>query len=158
MERSWVKIDEYYREHAVSVQYSSLSLSSFCNESAPGSHYPRLKGKGVELRDVLAPVAEAWPMLVPGDYEARGELLELMQRQLHCQDIIHDYRHEYLLPVAQVHALRGHLGTALLIYQRLAARADRDAELLFSQPTKLQWMWHFWARGRCTCRRDCPTQ
>ena len=147
LDRIWSKIIEYYRGHAVSVQYSSLSISSFCSESSPDSHYPRLKGKGAELRDVLAPTAEAWSTLVPDDYDMKADIFELLKRQLHCQDILHDYRHDYFLPVPEVNALRAHIGAGLLLYQKLAARADRDAELLFSQPTKFHWMWHLGERA-----------
>ena len=147
LDKIWSMVIKFYREHAVPVQFSSLTLSSFCKESDPASHYPQLKGKGAELRDAVAPIEHVWRTLVPNDYHQKEEIGKALAHLLQCQDILHAYRLDYFLPVAEVASFRQHINSFLVLYQGLAARADLDHELLFSQPTKFHWLWHLGERS-----------
>ena len=52
----WSDISEFYRKHKVQTQFSNLKIGS-CHE--PGQ-LPKLKGKGAEIKDLVAPLAHVW--------------------------------------------------------------------------------------------------
>ena len=43
-----------------SCQFSSLTLKSFCDVDKPRSAYPKLKGKGAEIKDLVEPLLMAF--------------------------------------------------------------------------------------------------
>ena len=89
---------EYYTANATATQYSSLTLTSFGPKTSRGHHFPCLKGKGAEAKDLLPAVYEVWREVAQGhqDYDlvygAMGSLLEV-------QDTLSDHRKDLILPL-----------------------------------------------------------
>ncbi len=52
----WTDISDFYKEHKVVTQYSNFKIGSF---HEPGQ-FPKLKGKGAEVKDLVAPLAHVW--------------------------------------------------------------------------------------------------
>jgi len=148
MTKVWNVVCDYYKMNQVSVQYSSIQISSFCNPKNPGDHYPRLKGKGAEVKDLVAPLSTAWDMLVPDDFPQKASIQSILRHQIQAQEILHEFRDELFLPIDKSICLRNHINQLCLQYQRLAVKADKDADLLWSQPTKWHWLWHLAERSR----------
>ena len=56
VELVWQKIRAYYDAHDSDQQYSGLVLNSFTNPQNPKKDYPRLKGRGLEVKHMVKPV------------------------------------------------------------------------------------------------------
>ena len=52
----WSDINDFYSKHKVQTQFSNLKIGSF---HEPGQ-YPKLKGKGAEIKDLVAPLSHVW--------------------------------------------------------------------------------------------------
>ena len=46
----------FYRGNAVPPQFTNLGFSSFTGPDQPKADYPRLKGRGAEIKNLVAPV------------------------------------------------------------------------------------------------------
>ena len=141
-------MQRHYQENQISVQYTSLSISSFCKEASPDEHYPVLKGKGGEICHVVGPILDAWSSLAPVGVPHKRLIQEVLTHQLELQQILHDHRDEYFLPAPEVIAFRRHINLFSRKYQQLAAEADAQAQLLWNQPTKFHWLWHLGERSQ----------
>ena len=157
----WEFIAKFYHEHATPTQYTNLTISMFCGDD-PHAHFPFLKGKGAEVRDVLPALVAFWDQQSPeGDvaYEWVGVCLEM---QLKMKVLMHDHRKGVLLPMLVARQYNQHVQEFLLHYQKLAARYDATPLLLFSVPTKFHMLWHIGNKchlinprvANCMCDED----
>eukprot|EP00969_Alexandrium_andersonii_P216977 9583702-Alexandrium_andersonii.AAC.1 len=60
MERVWQAIVREYQALRTSVQYSSIEIKTFVDPDKPFGAYPKLKGKGIECRDLGIPLFRAY--------------------------------------------------------------------------------------------------
>ena len=148
MSKVWSIIEQEYRHEHSPAQYSTLSIRQFSDAENPGKHYPKLKGKGAEVKHVVGPILRAWTLLVPDTFEQKAEISAVLETQLAMQSLLHDYSDLMMLPLAVVKQFRSLTDNFSLRYQRLAARADSDGLLLWSQPTKFHWLWHLAERSQ----------
>ena len=142
MVQLWQRINSFYKEHSVGCQYSNLKISSFCNPDAPHTHYPRLKGKGAETKDLVAAMSFIWDSFVNPNNELHKRVQTIFGDQVAMQTILHDHRYEICLPLPVAKTFKDHVNSLSLNYQVLAATADSAKHLLWSQPTKFHWLWH----------------
>ena len=68
----WSDINEFYREHRVQTQFSNLKIGSF---HEPGQ-FPKLKGKGAEIKDLVAPLAHVWNAKTRGSTDRSHKWIE----------------------------------------------------------------------------------
>ena len=148
MSKVWNVIAEAYKSDRAIAQYSSLTIRQFCVEDKHDKHFPKLKGKGAEVKHVVGPILQAWKELVPNTCEQKQEISDLLQTQLDIQSLLHDYSDLLLLPSSVSEKLRTLVDNLSLRYQRLAARAETEGKLLWSQPTKFHWLWHLAERSQ----------
>ena len=142
MSSIWVHVSNIYRAHSVANQYSTLTISSFAGADKPHETYPKLEGKGAEVKDLVFPLSEIWANEVDRDSEFYKPVRQAFLAQLDLQGILHDFREEILLPVDAAASLRNNINSFLLTYQKLAAGADASGDVLWNQPTKFHWLWH----------------
>ena len=64
LERVWRAIEEIYALDAVTCQYSNVHLSMFHDPKRPRSEYPKLKGRGGEVKALEAVTCEVWAQWV----------------------------------------------------------------------------------------------
>lgn len=156
MDVLWTMISEFYARYQTSVQYSSLSLGSFVDLKKPHTTFPKLKGKGAEIRDIVGPIQMAWARVVPADHPAQEAVAQLLHDQVSFQVILAEHKDEVLLPVGEARKFADHVHSFLLGYQRLAAKAEANGDFLWNQPTKFHWLWHLADRARfINPRRSC---
>ena len=55
----WKHIVEFYKTHKTSNQYTAIAISMFCGDNVNNS-YPKLKGKGIELKHMVPALAYAF--------------------------------------------------------------------------------------------------
>lgn len=147
MSALWKKIVDYYKTFSVATQYSTLQLSSFCAPTKPTEHYPKLKGKGAEVKDLVAPLCAIWKDITKSRKDSYKMVSTCLENQVAIQDIMHGYKDDLILPVNVAKNLQQHVDALLVTYQRLAAKADQAGHLLWNQPTKWHWLWHLAQRS-----------
>ena len=84
----WTAINMFYIDYKVETQYSSLKISAFYE---PGQ-FPRLKGKGAEIKDLAAPLAKVWSGRMTMDNPEHQQVQAMLQYQCTAQRIMHDHK------------------------------------------------------------------
>ena len=142
MRTIWAHVSSLYTAHGVQNQFSTLNIAPFASIDKPHESYPKLKGKGAEVKDLVFPLSEIWNILVDANNKFFHPVRATFGHQLGLQEILHDYRAEVMLPVSVANSFRKHVNLFLLTYQKLAADADASGDVLWNQPTKFHWLWH----------------
>ena len=86
MQLVWRLISEAYRESNVDTQFTHLQLGSFCDADSPMMSYPRLKGKGAEVKDLVLPIREVWQRFRRADNRDDALVADMLDDQLRFQD------------------------------------------------------------------------
>jgi len=98
MNNLWQQISDYYSKFAVSTQFSNLTLGSFCNPAKPAADYPRLKGRGAEVKHLAKPLLAIWEKIRrPGNIED-GRIFLALRSLCQIHDVIDEYSKELFLP------------------------------------------------------------
>jgi hypothetical protein len=142
MESVWRSIVECYVANNVPVRFSSITCSSF----ASPKHYPRLKGKGAEIRDVVYPILKAWQCFVPATSVWKDRVIKLLEAQCDIQHTLQANRLDLHMDLASCSRLQRDVLTLLVTYQELAVQADAAGKLLWNFPMKFHWLWHLGQR------------
>ena len=145
MSEVWGKICEYYRRYNPRNQYTNLMVASFCDETK--DHFPKLKGKGAEVKDVLPAVRWAWNECARGSADF-GFISEMFTNLVDVQNILDDHREHLILPIEQADRIFECTNKFLLMYQKLAFEAEGRGEMLWAMPTKFHWLYHWAERAR----------
>jgi hypothetical protein len=154
----WERISQLYTAMRISCQYTSLGLSSFHDidtlhpNRLSNKHFPKLKGKGAELKGLAPVLLEVWREHASATDEHRL-VAEVLRHQCDLQAIIDEHSTELFLPVAAAAALQKSVVDLLLKYTQLAHRADARGNLLWSLAPKFHWLWHFGERAKYLCPR-----
>ena len=142
MEQVWDSIAKAYRDYDVANQYTNLTLTSFTNPDSPKSAYPKLKGKGMETRDLVIPMYSTWLHLAPPDFPIRAEITLVLESQCRIQNMLRTHRHSMFLPEDVASSLLECIESQLVAYTALGDAADRKGDLLWNCPAKFHWLWH----------------
>lgn len=147
MKQLWSFIVGFYSSHQVTTQFSNLSLSSFTDENNPKGSYPKLKGKGAEVQNLVWPMLEAWKHF--GGHEAYhfDSVKALLERQLDIQSVLSEWSDCCFLPMDGVRQIQAACDDVLRLYSKLANAADEAGHFLWSVAPKFHWMWHLCQRA-----------
>jgi hypothetical protein len=154
----WERISQLYTTMRISCQYTSLGLSSFHEidtkypNRASNKHFPKLKGKGAELKG-LAPVLLAVWNEFASVTDENTLVAAVLRHQCDLQGTIDEHSTELFLPVEAAAALQKSVVDLLLTYTQLAHRADDRGLLLWNLAPKFHWLWHFGERAQYLCPR-----
>merc|ERR1712139_313337 len=94
----WSLICEYYREFGTKEQFNNLSIASFCDPEKPHAHWPRLKGKGIETKDLVAAVKGVWGECAQSHSDF-AVVDRMLQELLEMQVIMSEHSAKLLLPL-----------------------------------------------------------
>ena len=104
--------------------------------------YPKLKGKGAEIKYVVRAIASAWDHFRHDDTYEYETVRQLLSRQCEVQDILSDHSGNLFLPVAAAERFKKVVDDVLRLYTVLANKADGEGLLLWSVVPKHHWLWH----------------
>ena len=144
LEAVWAVIKEYYSFAQARDQYTNFYLKTFLNMASMHTTFPCLKGKAAECRDLVPALAEAWNQLAKAHTDFRAVSF-LLRNLTEVQDILKAHSDCLFLPEGQVERLQSCIDDYLLGYQRLAASAEANGQMLWNNPTKFHWLFH-WSR------------
>ncbi len=153
MSRLWEEVSIAYSTLALPVQLSNLTLSSFCDPQRPRKHYPKLKGKGAEVKGFAEVMRLVWARHCAADNAQHQLITAALDHQCHVQRIIDNFSTELFLPQGEAAALRGHIQSLLTAYTQLGHIADTNGDLLWNMVPKFHCLWHFGERAQYLCPR-----
>ena len=151
MKAIWTRITSLYKDMDVKCAYSNLTLNSFVNPKSPHNQYPRLKGKGAEIKDLMEPMYAVWQEYKrPSRDEAFMDNLvsKALSTMCQIQGILHYHADDNFLPTTVAEQFRKLVNNFLVDYSKLAHLADSANMLLFNVVPKHHGMWHLGQRAK----------
>ena len=127
------------------MNLTNMNRSLFCIPDRPRADFPHLKGRGAEVKDLVAPLLECWEYFQEEITYEYSLVHKLLSTQLQIQDILSDHAQEIFLPALAASNLITWVDNFLHDYTLLANKADGDGELLWNITPKFHWLWH-WAQ------------
>jgi len=143
----WELIRKFYSDNSVPTQYGNLTISLFVDPDKPRSTYPRLKGKGCEAKCFVEPLLFAWEQLAEYTTYEHGRIATLLRKQIDAQNILSDNSGQCFLPEVDAVHFANLINDMLLVYTKLANKADEDGLLLWPFTPKWHWLYHMAQRA-----------
>ena len=144
----WIEIVAAYRELRPPSQYTNINLASFCNPQQPAAHYPKLKGKGAEVKALVPVMRSILAKHMDPCSDEHRHMAAALHHQCEAQDIIDNFAHEWFLPPAKAVELKRHIFILLKNYTALGQIADAEGKLLWNMTPKFHWLYHFGERAQ----------
>jgi hypothetical protein len=142
----WELIVAEYSGIASGSQFTGLGISSFVNPRKPKSSWPRLKGRGAEIKSIVRPLLNVWQKVKRGGRFAEHD--DCILNALICIDTINNildcHKYDCFLPDDQAVEFKNNADEFLRAYTWLGNAADSRGDKLFSAVPKLHQFWH-WA-------------
>ena len=95
---AWEKIVVAYKHHHVPHQYTNLQNGSFTDESLPHRVYPRLQGRGCDVKGLAMPLTIVWQELGQ-TYEGYGDVLFVLGNMCWIDKLLSGHRNVQFLPL-----------------------------------------------------------
>ena len=149
----WSKISDAYADLQPPAQYTNLGLSSFCNPMKPCGHFPKLKGKGAEVKGLVGPLLVVWRAFMHNDNEEHQLIAVALTCVLKVQSIIDDHNHELCLPPGEASHLKNHVREFLKTYTTIGHMTEERGDLLWNMTVKFHMLWHLADRAKYLCPR-----
>ena len=143
MEQVWDAVSKCYADMRVDCQFSNLTLGSFCNPLRPIDSYPRLKGKGAEIKCLVGPLLHVYSGHTRHGNRIDTLVVAALRNQYDLQRTLSDNAYEPFLPEADALLVMERVEDFLRDYSLLANAADEGGLLLFNVVPKHHWLWHF---------------
>jgi hypothetical protein len=139
----WAWVSEYYSSNGSPCQYSNLGLSSFTDPKYPRKDFPRLKGRGGEVKHVLPAILFCWEQCMREGEEDDARICQMLVKIMEVVELIDRDPQAMFMSPADSHDTREAMDDVLGIYSHLAVGADQDKRLLWNCTPKFHWAWHF---------------
>ena len=146
MHRVWSEITVAYKKLNVQCQFGNLNLKSFCNPDQPDKTFPKLKGKGAEVKDLVEPLYLVWDAHKSADAHD-ALVLSCLHSLRSLQEILHEHASDPMLPKPKAKLFSTLVQKHLQDYTRLAKMADDAERLLFNIVPKHHALFHLGARA-----------
>jgi hypothetical protein len=144
----WRHVRQFYSEHAVSTQFNSLTLNSFTEAKRPRAAFPRLKGKGMEVQQLLDPLLSVFTKFKRVGNEDDRKTERVLAAMSEIQQIFSIHIDFYFLPPTDARRVLELADRMLEDYAVLHLRAAGRGELLFAVLPKCHWLWHLFHRSQ----------
>ena len=147
VETVWSMMREYYTEHGVTSQFTSFSLNSFTDPEKHCSNYPRLKGRGYEIKSALLPLAHIFKHFKnrSNNDEMIMEALEIM---IEIDGTFDTYVDDWFLPDFASSRVLVLADCFLERYAALHNAFTLTGDLLFHTLPKHHVFWHLCYRSK----------
>ena len=143
----WSDIQDLYNEFSSPCRYSSLTLSCFHDPARPRHDYPRLKGRGMEVKHLLLPVAavfKKYNRAGHADYSLAQNVLDTLA-DIQCA---FDSTPGNFLDPEDANRVLEMCDRFLHDYATLNLRASAKGDLLWHVLPKFHVFWHLCYRSR----------
>ena len=147
LQRVWTLVAEYYSDNSVNTRFTSLTLSMFTDPDSPYSNFPRLRGRGIELRDITPALLHAWRRLRCATTYEFHNIEAMLVHETNLPDIISRNSQSCLLPEEDARQFAVEVVQVLRFYTILANKADSNHNLLWSMVPKCHYLLHMGAKA-----------
>ena len=138
MKSLWLLIVQQYRTMHVKCQFGNLTLSSFTDPDRPGKHYPKLKGKGAEVKDLMLPMLHIWQAQHNARDNSHALVFSALQHMCSLQKNLHDHATEALLPRQVAHDFQNSVVAFLSDYVRfLIINKNHQEHQIYKNQSKI---------------------
>jgi len=146
-EKVWEALLEEYRSQRTPVQFTSMAPSSFIPSTGREGKYPKLKGRGAEVKGLALPLLAVWSKFKRDTVHDRkvGKALSLL---CEMQEILDEWKGDAFMSTEASERFMKTTEDFLQEYSYLGDQADRDGRCLFSCVPKLHWLWHMADRAK----------
>jgi hypothetical protein len=138
----WAAVCESYKDLKTDCQFTSLALSSFCDPKKPSDSYPKLKGKGAEVKCMVEPLLQVYAKYQRGT-QVDALVISMLKHQVELQSTLSDHADLPFLPLGEARLVMKAVCSILKDYTMLANIADERSLLLFNIAPKFHWLYHF---------------
>ena len=156
VEQIWAELCEGYVKHRSGTQFSSLTLSSFCDPDKPHREFPKLRGRGAEVKDLVLPLVDCWRRH-RRNTDDDALLLDVLYAQADMQSILSDHADEPFLPLEVARRFEKCCWKMVQGTTVLALSAQRQKKLLFNVVPKHHWAIHMGLRSHWVNPRKANT-
>lgn len=142
----WSCILQGYRSEINTKNQSQLNkfeLSSFVNPDAPRRRFPKLNGRGGEIKHVVNPIRHMWHTLRDPASPYTPHIDQCLDNMCNMQRVLDDTHGDMFLDDANIVQIRINIAQFLDSYSTLARIADTERRLLFPTNSKLHFLWHW---------------
>ena len=143
----WTAILDEYRLQKTPVQFTSMSTSSFIPSTGRKSTYPKLKGRGAEIKGLALPLLAVWSKFKRDTVHDR-KVQKALSLLCDMQHILDDWKEDAFMSTAASETFMNTTEDSLREYSYLGDQAGRSGKCLFSAVPKLHWLWHMAYRAR----------
>ena len=137
----WAECKAFYKARYIRDRFTHMRLSMFCQPSRPFAKFPRLRGKAAEVRQLGAPLLEAWQKR-RGDSVLHRQVEYLMRRSVKLEDMLSDNKELVLYPPALAEEFRRVTEEYLQMYSAVARAYGEAGRMLFDVTPKHHMLWH----------------
>ena len=135
-------ICDYYTATNTATQYSNLGLSSFVDPSSARTEFPKLRGKGAEAKDIVAPLLHVWKTFHDHSSSDHQQVCALLEMQIEAQVILSESKDQTFLPKSAAIRFGTLINGILKVYSKLAVEANNRGDLLWNLTPKWHWLYH----------------
>ena len=146
MEQIWAEVKTWYRSGRVECQFTSLDVAGFTDKKKPRETFPKLKGRGAEVRDLVWPLLETWNVFRK-DNEQHRRISRVLKCQVDLQTVLHEHASETFLPDAVAKDCADIARSLLKDYSLLCNQADREKKALWSMAPIFHYLYHLGQRA-----------
>ena len=147
MEIVWIELVNEYKKQGVESQFSKIELKSFTKPDKWRSEFPRLKGKGCEVKNLVAPMLAVW-----NKFKRRtvhdGKVKSALEAASRMIDILDIHKPDAFFSKESQGEFVELVDNFLSDYSFLGGDAEKRGDLLFPAVPKLHWMWHLACRSK----------
>ena len=137
----WGWILDEYTDAMVSVQFPKLDLKSFTNND-PNEHYPKLKGKGGQIKHLLKPMLRVWIRCMNPLDNMHVKVRTALEHLVEMQRLIDAHAKDLFMTRANAAALKRATDSFLADYSILGDMTDGELQLLFNMVPNFHFLWH----------------
>ena len=134
------------KEMQTCARFTSLRPSMFIPDvRAPHKKFPKLKGRGAELLNLIPVMHRVFERLVGTDLPLHRDILSCLWHQDCIQRRVRDTSAKMHMDVVDVLGLQQSIDEMLAAYSRAALKTDEHGWKIFPVLPKHHWAWH-WGR------------
>ena len=122
----------------------------------PNTQYPKLRGRGSELKGVLHPVRAVWEKR-KGACARDNMVSKSLDALCGLQEIMDGHKRDLFLPESAIDDFQRYTDIFLAEYSKLGVDADKSGVCLFTAAPKLHWFWHMSHRSAFLSPRKVAT-
>lgn len=144
----WDHMKAHYTQHNPPCQFSSLTLKSFVDPSRHRADYPRLRGRGMEVKYALNPILSAYKCFKRVGNAEDAATIVVLEIMSEIQAIFDEHSSGYFIPPDDAERVLGLADDLLEQYAILHNLSSGRGDLLFKVIPKNHVFWHLCFRCR----------